>query len=163
MKKQRGEILIEALLGLVITSIIVTGLVVALNSSVSNSIFSTNQSQATLIAKEGLDLVKNIKEDDYLSVSNLATGYYHLNSSRVLVPGCCESVTVDGIEFSRQFYINSIGLDQRKTPVKQACNNAEASVFAASIVSWSDSKCGPGGAKCHKIELDSCFADLSQI
>ncbi len=163
MKKQRGEILIEALLGLVITSIIITGLVVALSSSVSNSTFSTNQSQATLIAKEGLDLVKNIKEDDYLSVSSLETGYYYLNSFRVLAPGCCQNVIVDGITFSRQFYINSVGLDQRKTPVKQACNNSEASVFAASIVSWSDSKCSPSGTKCHKIELDSCFADLSQI
>lgn len=158
---QAGEILVEALLGLAITIIIVTGLIVALSSSVSNSTFSTNQSQASLIAKEGLDLIKNIKEDDY-SLINL-TGYYCLNGS-LLVQGCKEDVDADNITFSRQFYISSNGIDYRKNPAIPACNKDGISVFAASIISWWDSKCGSNtNTKCHKIELNSCFTDLSQI
>lgn len=162
MKNQRGEILIEALLGLVITMVIITGLIVALSSSVSNSTFSTNQSQATLIAREGLDLVKNIKEDDYLSISGKATGYYRLNAG-LLVSGGQEEVTVNNLTFLRQIYLGSDGQDHRNPP-KPACNNGESSIFVVSIVSWWDSKCGSDETKkCHKIELGSCFADLSKI
>lgn len=171
MRKQRGAfgqagaILVEALLGLAITIIIITGLVVALNSSVSNSTFSTNQSQASLIAKEGLDLVKNIKEADYSSISGKDTGFYCLNDSQALVSNCKQNVTADNITFSRQLYINQNGQDGRLgagRPV--ACNNGEASIFVASIVSWWDSKCGSNtNIKCHKIELSSCLTDLSKI
>ena len=160
MRKQRcafgqaGEILVEALLGLAITIIIITGLVVALNSSVSNSTFSTNQSQASLIAKEGLDLVKNIKEDDYSSID--LTGYYCLNNS-VLKKDCFQKVDGDNLKFSRQFYISRDGKDYRKNPAGiSVCNEDGAAVFAASIVSWWDSKCGSNiTTKCHKIELNS--------
>lgn len=161
---QAGEILIEALLGLVITMVIITGLIVALSASVSNSTFSTNQSQATLVAKEGLDLIKNIKEDDFASID--LTGYYCLNSSRVLVSGveCPEDVETDSITFLRQFYISSNGIDYRKNPATPACSEGGRSVLVASIVSWWDSKCGSNiNTKCHKIELNSCFTDLSQI
>ncbi len=163
--RQAGEILIEALLGLAITIIIVTGLIVALSSSVSNSTFSTNQSQASLIAKEGLDLVKNIKEDDYSSISG-KTGNYCFNDSQDLVSGaeCPEDVVADNITFSRQIYISSNGKDRRKSPPKPACSEDGPSVFAASIVSWWDSKCGSNeNTKCHKIELNSCFTDLTGI
>ena len=163
---QAGEILVEALLGLAITIIIITGLIVALNSSVSNSTFSTNQSQASLIAKEGLDLVKNIKEDNYSSVTG-KKGLFCFNDSQVLVSGteCPEDVVVDNITFSRQFYISSDGKDYRKNPAGiSVCNEDGAAIFAASIISWWDSKCGSNiTTKCHKIELNSCFTDLTSI
>ena len=162
MRKQRGEILVEALLGLAITIIIITGLIVALNSSVSNSTFSTNQSQASLIAKEGLDLVKNIKEDNYSSID--LTGYYCLNNS-VLKKDCFQEVDGDNLKFSRQFYISRDGKDYRKIPAgTSVCNKDGTAVFAASIVTWWDSKCGSNiSAKCHKVELNSCFTDLTGI
>lgn len=165
MKKQKGAVLVEALLGLAITIIIITGLIVALNSSVSNSTFTTNQSQASLIAKEGLDLVKNIKEADYSVISGKATGFYCLNDSQVLVLNCKQDVTADNITFSRQIYINQAGQDGRITSGRPiACNNGEVSVFVASIVSWWDSKCGTDtSVKCHQIELSSCLTDLSRI
>ncbi len=163
--RQAGEILIEALLGLAVAIIIITGLIVALSSSVSNSTFSTNQSQASLIAKEGLDLVKNIKEDNYSSISG-KTGNYCFNDSQALVSiGCPEDVKADNITFSRQIYISGDGKDYRKNPAgTSACSEDGPSVFAASIVSWWDSKCGSNeNTKCHKTELNSCFTDLTGI
>ena len=45
MKKNRGMILIEAILALGITVVIITGIVAALISSLNNSSFSKNQNR----------------------------------------------------------------------------------------------------------------------
>lgn len=161
LKNSKGIILIEAILALAVISIVLTALVTALVSSLNTSTFSREQSVATSYAQEGLEIARNQKDIDFGNFQNL-NGAYCLSAADTAVtddsstsysnPNCSEIEN----KFSRIIYVNSSGNDPVGT------SKCENSVYVASVVFWTDSKCS-GGAKCHKVELSSCFADLNSF
>lgn len=164
--RQAGDVLVEAVLAIAITGIVVTGIVVALANSVSHSNFTRNQNLASNYAQEGLDVARNMKENSFTSLSSLGDRSYCLEEgeSSIFTPepagGCGENV--DGL-FHRSIYINSRGYDERGATPGLACDVGDgSSVFVASIVKWTDTRC-QSGSICHKVELNSCFIDLNKI
>jgi Tfp pilus assembly protein PilV len=175
MKKnlnKKGIILIEAILALGMIVVIMTALVTALVSSLSNTNFSKNESIATNYAQEGLEIARNDKDFDFTQFSGMS-GTYCLYSdednpiqsvfSAPTSPPCSK---IDGI-FTRTIYINNSGNDSRpgadlsKNPrcLRKASNQP---VYVASTVTWADSKCS-GSDQCHKVELNSCFINLNNL
>lgn len=161
-KNNKGVILIEAILALGVVVVILTALATALVSSLSSSSFSKDQSLATGFAQEALEIAKNDKDIYYDSFRGLNGTFcvdeldYTINSDQ----GDC---TGNIGRFTRSIYINQSGEDARTNPVVKKCDSSQVnyeSAFVASTVSWTDSKC-EGNTLCHKVELNSCFADLN--
>ena len=161
---KKGFMLIEAILALGIIVVITTSLVSALISSFNNANFSKDQNRATAYAQEGLEIVRNFKDSDYYTFSFLATGTYCLPGgatfSQTSRPGgnCRRNVAST---FSREIYINQAGDDPRTGVTIVRCSDP-GSVFVASVVLWSDTKC-INGADCHRVELNSCFTNLNRV
>lgn len=154
LENQYGQALIEALLALAFAVVIVTGVVIAVITSLSNATFTKNQNLASSLAQEGLDITRNLKESSYQTFFSLANGEYCATSgSTSLSAGSCAVGS-----FTRAIYINHQGRDQTGAS-KCALNGS----FVASTVSWNDSKCQSDLDKCHKIQLDSCFYDLNKV
>lgn len=167
LRQKKGDVLIEAVLAIAITGIVVTGIVVALTNSISQSNFTRNQNLASNYAQQGLDIARNMKENSFASLSALGDRSYCLGEGETAITtpesasGCDVNI---GETFFRSVYINSSGEDGREAVPGQSCQveDGVSSVFIASIVAWTDSKC-TGGEICHKVELNSCFVDLNKI
>ncbi len=154
-KKNKGAILIEAILGITIATIITTGLVTALVSSLSNSTFSRGQTIATGYAQESMELIRSLKDVDYGSLEDSVGSCTEDNPCKFdlstgdgrLVSGV-ESIDDDSnIEFDRSVVLSNVS------------DECQGSVYAKVTVAWQDSKCS-GSAKCHKVNLRSCFSNL---
>lgn len=168
---KKGVILIEAILALAIIVIIMTALVAALISSVSSTNFSKNQSLATNYAQDGLEVARGQKDSDFNTFSTF-DGLYCLSDNQVLeqtdepvtdVSDCSQNISNGNANyFTRTIYINPRGKDERSAP-KDMCSQSAGSIFVASTVSWSDSKCTDDSTDCHKVELNSCFVNLNSV
>ena len=149
-KYNSGQVLIEAIVALAVVAFVLTGIVTALIASVNNSTFAKNQNLATNFAQEGLDFMRDQKENDFNSFSSLGT----LDSEYCLGPNdttiASGNSCIEKIEtiFTRKIYVDS-----------SSGISCDAGVFVSSVVSWNDSRCD-SSAECHKVELDSCFLDL---
>lgn len=158
---ERGSTLVESLLALTFAVVIITAVVIAVTTALSNSTFTKNQNQATQLAQEGLDIARYMKTSDY-------TAFRALENTVSGVPVYCPepegflveiggSICGDG-EFMKSITINHAG--NRPTGGK-ACDVLE-STFVSSNVSWTDAKCSEG-EYCHKVVLDTCLSDLDQL
>lgn len=76
-----GFTLIEVLLASSLLIIVISGIVGAIFYGTESSIISAKRTQATHIAEQGLEAVKNIKDSDYQAFSALADGTYGLQQN----------------------------------------------------------------------------------
>lgn len=166
-KNNKGIILIEAILALGMIVVIMTALVTALVSSLSNTDFSKNQSIATNYAQEGLEIARNDKDFDFSRFASLSGSYCLYSDSDNPIQSVFSAAPsppcgkIDGI-YTRTIYINSSGVDQGGTQkcIPKATNQP---VYVVSTVTWSDSKCTGANNQCHQVELNSCFVNLSNL
>lgn len=157
IKNNKGAILIEAILGITIATIIVTALVSALVSSLSNSTFSRSQTLATGYAQQQMEMLRSYKDFDFQDIYDSAPNggaNYHLNPSNPnsgLISGSQSFTdTGSGIRFQRVINLSRNHAD---------CETG--SVFAEVSVSWTDSKCSSGN--CHRVALRSCFTNVDYV
>ncbi len=126
--------MIEVLLALAIGVIIIAGISKAVNTSLSNSQFSKNQSSANQYAQEGMEIVKNLKP---------TPGSYCLAKGKtaLIIPddvedlntGCPQNVDV----FAREVYVQNYACDCGSSYRDPDKNVRKVTVS----VGWSDSKC----------------------
>lgn len=163
----KGVILIEAVLALGVIGVILTALVTALVSSVNSSNYTKDQSVATGYAQEGLEIARNDKDVDF---SILQNGTYCLGDGAYSIEGLDSTSSPDAdcsgnveSKYTRTIYISTSGNDNRTSGATECSTNpGSPAVFVESKVSWTDSKCS-GGALCHNVALNSCFANLNRI
>lgn len=154
MRSEKGAILIEAILGLTIATIIITALVSVLVSSLSNATFSRNQTFATGYAQEAMELTRSMKDDNYLALEAkaVASGIWCFDDDLNLIQGCTEPIEESGTMFDRQVILTRGG---------GGCDGN--SIYVEAKVSWSDSKCTNSAVKCHDVTLKSCFSNLDYV
>lgn len=163
--KNKGQVLIEAIVAIAVIAFVLAGIVSALISAVNNSTFAKNQNIATNLAQEGIGIARDQKEIDFNTFKAKDSGSgttYCVSKDKViaLVNPCPPADSRD--IFIRKLYINQSGLDQRPESGLSAAENrrcASGNIYVVSSVGWSDSRC-EGSTLCHKVELDSCFSDL---
>lgn len=180
-RSEKGATLIEAILALALVTVIITAVVVAVVSSVSNSQSSTDRSFALDYAEEGIDLLRDLKGEDFNGFTTtynlktpLANNYYCLSDEDGALPDStisnCATAgagtgNVQNGKYQRKVFIhynpapasNPGGRDPQNTIV---CSGS--GIFVSSIVYWTDSKCD-GGTYCRSVELNSCFYDTNAI
>lgn len=147
----KGQSLIEVLIALGVAALIVAAITMAVLAALNNAQFSKNQNLATQYAQQGMEVVRQIRNNDF-ALFNGYSGQFCLdqgaNTLRVYPPveGCGQNVS----PFSRVVSIdNSCESSQKKAQV---------------YVYWSDNKCtDEGNPFCHKAQMVSCFSDANVI
>jgi Tfp pilus assembly protein PilV len=146
----KGQTLIEVLAALGIVIIIITALTGVVITSMSNTRFSKDQSLATQYAQEGMEIVRQKRDNNYADFRGL-TGTYCLGTSTALDPDCSDAnITENGNSFLRKVTITQDGC---------GANVARVMVLA----SWQDSKCPAGNTFCHASRLESCLSTVNPV
>jgi len=148
MRDERGETLVEVLVALGIITVVASALVGVVVTSMGNTRFSKDQNQATQYAQEGMEIVRQKRDDGYVAFRNIATGTYCLDGgSTILDPDCTAA---------------NVGSYLRKVTITQdGCDTDVANVTVT--VSWQDSKCPAANAFCHTSRLESCLSSVNPV
>lgn len=164
---EKGSTLIESLLALTFAVVIITAVVIAVTTALSNSTFTKNQNLATQYAQEGLDIARYMKTSDYVAFRALNDSVkYCPTGEGLLVPIDelpCNDIDPENDADNRVF-IGSVSIDHSggNNPTGGRACQVLNSTFVTSEVSWTDAKC-TDGEYCHKVSLNTCLSDLEQL
>ncbi len=108
INRVRGITLVESLLASALFAIIVTGLVTAFLYGQEATLVAGQRERATLLAQEGLEAVKNLRDESF---ANLTDGTYGLgiSSNKFALQGSLDMKDI----FTRQIQIGSNGADRK--------------------------------------------------
>lgn len=159
MKNQRGQTLLEVLLALGATLLVVGAITTVVISSLNNAQFTKNQNLANNYAREGLEVIRKIRDSDWTEFRLYSNSYCLSNvSSHIdllpLAAGANCGPNLLGI-FSRQ-------VDLTHTTTPECADGNSISSLVKVTVSWSDGKCPSGNIFCHKVGLISCLSNLDE-
>lgn len=154
MMKEKGQILLEALIALAVATIILSALSVAAITSITNSNFSRDQNLATSYAQQGKEVLRKQSESDWTSFSANSSGTYCLGNDNILISpsgsGCVPNTGTNNY-FIRKVIINT-----------NATTNCGSTTSVSVVVLWSGGKCS-GSSYCHSVNLDSCFTNINAL
>ncbi len=157
--KNKGQTLIEVLVGFTAMVVIVGAITMLSISALNNAQYAKNQSFATQYAQQGIEMMRNLRDTDLSKFNSLSSHMCLAESCTSPVagndPSCggsgtC-SINVLGT-FIRDVTVTlaspDCGLDSSNNPV-----NTKVIVG----VSWADGKCSQG-AFCHTEKVTTCFS-----
>lgn len=173
MKNQNGQSLIEVLVSLATAAIIIGAITVATISALNNAIYSKNQNLANTYAQQGIEIVRNMRDRNYSTFSEL-NGYYCLaktctdinpSGSSVNDPCgaksilCAQNVGGENVDtFVRQVFVDPNG-----TYCSDATSTSTQATQVTVDVSWFDAKCGTTNVFCHHVTLSTCLSTYNTI
>lgn len=112
---EKGQSLIEILVGLGVGAIIIIGVSALMVSNLKSSLSVKVNQAASSLAQELINSVKSIAESDWrLIYSDLSKGsaynYYVATSTKSIISGT-ETITVENRTFKRSFYVENVNRD----------------------------------------------------
>jgi len=154
---QKGQSLIEALIALGAAALIVSAISVAVITAVNSADYSKYENQATHLAQQGIEVLKQSSQANWNAFnadSNLAT--HCLNSSNQFSAefNCPLDLSVDP-NISPNF--------MRQVDLMRDSGCGANDIYGKVDVYWNDGRCKSPSYYCHKVELDSCFADINKV
>lgn len=153
MNSQKGQTLIEALIGLAVAVAIISAIVIAVISSLSNAQLTKNQNQANHYAQEGMEIVRQIRNSSWTSFTNLSSTYYCLSANS-------KTLTVKGVNGCGQ----NVGIYVREIDIEHNSPSCSGISRVTVKVAWSDAKCtDTANAFCHHASLISCFGNNNAV
>ncbi len=150
-----GQTIIEVVVALAIASIVVTAVTVTLSQSLSTGSQTNNQTLATQYATEGIELVRQIRNNNYSYFSGLS-GTYCLakNTSQLTTTSDCATNPNIDSTFTRRVTLTPV------TTCGTVTNITKVTVW----VTWTSSKCtNVGNPFCHKVESVSCLTNYNVV
>ena len=119
LKFQKGQSLIEILIGLVIGVIIIGAVAGLIIISLRSDSDTKSMQTASFLAQDNIDKAKSISDSDWNKIYNLLRGststyyiYYNASSSAFDVLSGYETSTFEGKVFRRYFYVEDVNRDQ---------------------------------------------------
>jgi prepilin-type N-terminal cleavage/methylation domain-containing protein len=144
----KGQTLIEVLVALGIIAVVATALSAVVVTSMGNARFSQDQNMATQYSQEGLEIMRQIRDNDYVAFRNLNNGNYCLaKGSGALAPDC--------------FSANVDNFLRKVTIAQSGCGVNVASVVVT--VSWQSSRCSSANSFCHNAKLSTCLSSVNPV
>ncbi len=139
-----GQTLIEVLVALGIIGVVASALAGVVIVSLGNTQFSKSQSQASQFAQEGLEIIRQWRDSDYLAFKNTPSGTYCLADKAVsLDPNCPVKANLNN-------FFRSVEI------VQSGCSPNVSRVNV--IVAWQDGKCTSSNQFCHSVSFPTCLA-----
>jgi hypothetical protein len=153
MRSQKGQGLVEALIALGVATLIVSAMAIAVITSVNSSDYSKYENLATHYAQQGMEILQQQSQSDWAKFSSIL-GTFCLGDDNVLSPGesSCLLDGTAGVKVAG-FFVRRVNLVTNDA----AC---PASIHGTVSVYWRDGKCSSNNY-CHKVELESCFANIN--
>lgn len=174
--KEKGQTLIEVLVGLSAAVVVISAITVAVVTSLNNAEYSRDQNLATHYAQEGIELVRNMRDQDIASISSssLPDGTYcmaqgcsaikndQLDASCGVRTG--QHCTVKVSNFIREVTItHNDSLCNGNGPTPSVAPTTSTMKVSVSTY-WSDSKCtSSSNLLCHSVLLTSCLSDFTVV
>ena len=119
LKFQKGQSLIEILIGLVIGVIIIGAVVGLLIISLRSDSDTKSTQTASSLAQDSIDKIRSLSESNWNKLYNLSRGststyyiYYNASSSAFDVLSGNETSTFEGKIFTRYFYVEDVNRNQ---------------------------------------------------
>lgn len=146
----KGDTLIEVLVALSVAVVVISAITSLGVVSLNNAQFIRDQDQATKYASEGMEILRGIRNSDYIGFRS-KSGTYCLGDDNALgapVPSC----SLPNLDTK---YIRSVNIVQNGGCGANLVNTTVS-------VSWIDSKCA-SGVYCHSSKLASCFSTVPPV
>ncbi|MBI2622025.1 hypothetical protein HYW66_00085 [Candidatus Microgenomates bacterium] len=110
-----GQTLLEVIVGLGVGVVVLVAITSAVLSSLTGSDFGKNQTQATLYAQQGMEVVRDLRNKEGAGFFS-RSGSYCMDSTNSLVPGVCSSPNLDGF-FTRKIIFAILGAGRERATV----------------------------------------------
>lgn len=147
--KEKGQTLVEALIALGVAVTIISAIVVAVVSSLSNAQFTKNQNLANHYASEGMEIVRGLRNASWPAFLSLSSTYYCLAENS-------KALTLKGVTGCNQ----NVGIFVREVNIEHNSPSCVGTSRVSVYVSWSDGRCANSeNAFCHKVDLISCMGN----
>ena len=147
-----GQTLVEVIVALVIATIIIVAITTMISSSFTNADLSENQVNASSLAQQGIDYIRNLHDSDYATFSALVGKSEYLKADNTYVDASTTPIPL--IQVNQYAY-------QRLISIADGSGN-NCGDFAATVkVSWSDSKCPSATPFCHNSTLETCISNTN--
>ncbi len=161
MRYERGQTLIEVLIGLATAVVVIAAITTATISSLNNATFSKNQNLATQYAQQGMEILRNMRDSDYGSFSALSGTYCLAKTCSALAANnanCWTPTSGNTCNQNVDIFVRQIDVQQNSL----SCDGTSTKVV--STVSWFDAKCTSGNNTfCHQVSLTSCLSNAQVV
>lgn len=171
MIRQKGQTLLEILLAFSVLVLILSAAILGITTSLSNAQYTKNQNLANSYAQEGMTIVRQIRDSDWVKFSSYITNATYClpaNSTDLVAgsfpPSPCISYPVGGV-FLREIIIeqnsSNCSAGNPPTPTPTPTSTPKGGKVTIRVL-WTDSKCPVGNTYCNKVELVTCFSNIDQ-
>lgn len=152
--REKGQSILEVMIALAAASIVISAVVAAVVSALSNESFSIKHNQATQIAQEGLDSMRNISQSDWDYFASYGASAYCFGDDEILIER-----TVSICPENVGSFIREILVEQNTCIPSEPTPPPVNDVKISAVVRWADGKCTGSGLDqwCHKVTLTSCY------
>lgn len=147
---QKGETLIEALVALGLIAIVVTAVATTVTTALSNVQFNEKQTRATKYAQQGIETVRQIRNQNYNAFLNL-DGLYCFGKDQEYLGFPQSSCTAENIDT----FIRSVEINHNP-----GCSPNVARVTVR--VAFKDGKC-EDNTYCHIQTHSSCLSTVNPV
>lgn len=175
---EKGQSLIEVLVGLATASIIVGAITVATLSSLNNAVFSKNQNLATQYAQQGVEIVRSVRDRNYSQFEQLvgtssATTYCLAKSCTTINPPSASQSDPCGPMYlqcqqnvggeNADTFVRQVRIDPNSTDCADGAQQQTQATGVTVNVSWYDAKCPTTNLFCHTASLSTCLSTYNVI
>ena len=144
--KKSGQTLVEATIALASILLTLAAIAIAISTSVSNSQFIKQQTQASKYAQDGMEQLRYVRNTTPATFF-AQNGIYCMNEDSTLVSGSCTAVNIANT-FKREAEFT------QDSSVE--CGDSTRIIVS---VYWASGKCDQANTFCHKSQLVSCFVN----
>lgn len=170
---EKGQSLIEVLIGLAAAVVIVGAITVATISALNNAVYSKNQNLATEYAQQGMETVRNLRDREYSLFNELNGEYCLANTCDKIDPTsnnaqdpcgpksiiCQQNVGGE----NAGIFVRQVSVDPNSSYCRESTGQTTQAIHVTVTVSWFDAKCGSSSVFCHTISLSSCLSTFNTI
>lgn len=163
----KGLTIIEVVIALGAGTVILTALTLVTLTSLNNSRHGSSEALATQFAQEGMEVLRNMKDNNWSTFNGLSdsTTYCMASSCSVLNStsggACGPKVGSCGLNVASQYIREAIVVhdDPKCLPPLPVAGRIYMS--AKSTISWGDSQCtSVSDPYCHSVNIESCFSNF---
>lgn len=165
--KYKGQTVLEVVVALGAGIVVLSALTMAVVTSLNNAAQSNSETQAGQFAEQGIEIMRGMRDNNYVSFSSLS-GTYCLAAScsaaTTALGTCGPRTTSCGTNVSNKF-VREVQVEQNTSAclvsnVTPAPGSKQTRVIVN--VAWTDNKCKDANDPyCHVTSLDTCLSNFS--
>lgn len=168
LNKFKGQTILEVVIALGAGIVVLSAMTVAVITSLNNASQATTESQANHFAQQGIEIMRNMRNNDYATLSNLSNATYCMADSckaiNSALGSCGLKAASCGLNVKNK-YIREVSLTHNSiTCLSTGVTPPPGSkqTYVKVQVSWTDNKCTSAlSTYCHSVSVESCFSNYS--